>query len=83
VNFKSKSNQICISPAAIIVFEAYVYKKENRHHYTNISHTRHRFLPQFFGGVLLLEWVARIGMAIPVYTWGPSEHILRLHDDLV
>jgi hypothetical protein len=45
-----KSNQIFISPAAIILFEAYVYKKENRHHYTNISNTRHRFLPQFFLG---------------------------------
>ncbi len=47
-----KSNQIFISPAAIILFEAYVYKKENRHHYTNISHTRHRFAAVFFGGGL-------------------------------
>jgi hypothetical protein len=51
---------------------------------TQIYRIRDIGLPQFFlGGVLLLEWAARIGMAIPVYTWGPSEHILRLHDDLV
>ncbi len=49
IKIKIKSNKIFISPAAIILFEAYVYKKENRHHYTNISHTR-GFCRSFLGG---------------------------------